>query len=76
MTSAETKRLEVLRQIGDVVGDRQYLNSAKSRSVRAEVARLLRDGLIEPCDRDGEPGYRRTLAGDEAVLGEGRDGRP
>ncbi len=67
MTAAEAKRLEVLRHIGDVIGDRQYLNSAQSRSVRVEVARLLRDGLIEPCDRDGEPGYRRTTAGDDAL---------
>ncbi len=67
MTAAEVKRLEVLRRIGDVIGDRQYFNSSQSRSVRTEVARLLRDGLIEPCDRDGEPGYRRTAAGDEAL---------
>ncbi len=67
MTTAEVRRLEVLRRIHDVVYDRLYDNVSTSRSVKPEVTKRVKEGLIEPCDRDGEPGYRRTEAGDEAL---------
>lgn len=65
--TAEEDRLEVLRRIRDVYGHdgpRLYESSTQSRSVRAEVGRLLRDGLIVKVDRDGEEGFERTAAGD------------
>lgn len=67
MTTAAIRRREVLNRIRDVVGDRLYDNMDRGRSVRVEVAKLLADGLIERCDRDGEPGYRRTAAGNAAL---------
>lgn len=75
MAAAEEKRREVLRRIHDVIhhpdGPRIYDSVSKSRSVRAEVWKLLALCLIEPCDRDGEPGYRRTAAGDEYLAANG-----
>lgn len=74
MTNAEAKRREVLRRIQDTyrhaTGPRLYDSMSKSRSVRAEVYMLEQLGLIEPCDRDGAPGWRRTAAGDAHLAGE------
>lgn len=68
MTIAETKRLNVLRRIEDVIqhptGPRIHESMTRSLSVRPEVYALLDAALIEPCVRDGEAGYRRTTAGD------------
>ncbi len=73
MTAAEEKRREVLRRIRDVLdhhdGPRLYDSISKSRSVRTEIAKLIDDGLIEPCERDGDAGYRRTAEGDEYLKG-------
>lgn len=67
MTRAEEKRIEVMRRIRDVIhhatGPRLHDNVSVSRSVRPEVYKLLQDGLIEPCDRDGDVGYCLTTAG-------------
>ncbi len=69
MTKAQASRREVLRRIHDVLdhwdGPRLYDSMTRSRSVAAEIAKLAGLGLIEPCVRDGEAGYRRTVAGDE-----------
>jgi hypothetical protein len=67
-TEAEVRRLTVLRRIGDVVGDRMYESMTESRSVRSELVRLERDGLIERyIDAANEPCWRRTTAGDERL---------
>lgn len=66
-TEAESRRLAVLRRIGDVIGEQMYESMSKSRSVKTELARLERDGLIERHVRDGEPCWRRTTAGDERL---------
>ncbi len=75
MTKAEQKRLEVLHRITDVLhhpdGPRLHDSMTVSRSVRPEVYQLLQWGLIEPCDRDGENGYRRTAAGDRHLASGG-----
>lgn len=72
MSLAEHRRLTVLRRINDVIqhvtGPRLHESSSTSRSVRPEVYKLLADGLIERCDRDGESGFRRTAAGDARLL--------
>ena len=68
---AEHRRLTVLRRIADVIhhanGPRLHDSVSTSRSVRPEVYKLIQDGLIEPCDRDGDVGYRRTAAGDARI---------
>lgn len=64
MSIAEEKRRTVLREIGDVYGDRLYISSSKTRSVRAEVEWLLRQSFIEADERDDGPGWRRTDDGD------------
>lgn len=73
MATAEEKRREVLRRIQNVIehatGPRMHDSMTRSQSVTAEIGRLISDGLIEPCERDGEEGYRRTIAGDEYLKG-------
>ncbi len=73
MATAEEKRREVLRRIQDTcrhpTGPRLHESMTKSRSVRPEVYMLEQLGLIEPCDRDGERGWKRTAAGDEYLKG-------
>ncbi len=74
MTAAEEKRREVLRRIHDVLdhwdGPRLYDSIPRSRSVAAEIVKLAGLGLIEPCIRDSEAGYRRTAAGDAYLEGQ------
>lgn len=65
--SLSEKHLLVLRRVRDVYGDRIYENASQSRSVRAQVDYLARHGLIEPHDRDGESGWARTAAGNDAL---------
>ncbi len=74
MSAAEEKRLNVLRNIHDVLehptGPRIHQSMTQSLSVHREVEVLLRKRLIERCHRNGEPGFRRTATGD-AYLGGG-----
>lgn len=68
LTTADRKRLAVLRRINDVFGDptgsRLYDSSSVSRSVRAEVRQFEAWNLIERyVDDEDQPLYRLTAAG-------------
>lgn len=66
-TKAEARRLEVLRRIRDVTGDRLYDSMSESRSVAGDLAKLHRDGLVEHDRWAGEWTWRRTKAGQEVL---------
>jgi hypothetical protein len=72
VSDAQLRRDQVLGHITDVFGDRLYESASQSRSVRPELQRLERDGLIEPYWREGEKRWRRTLAGEDAFHGGSR----
>lgn len=64
MTTADRKRLAVLRNIHNVFSDRLYESSQKSRTVQAECAWLSARGLIEAYyDEECESRYRITHEG-------------
>lgn len=64
MTTADRKRLAVLRNIHNVFADRLYESSTVSRPVSAETAWLAQRGLVEAyTDGEGEQRYRITDAG-------------
>ncbi len=64
MTTADRKRLAVLRNIHNVFSDRLYESSQVSRTVHAETAWLSSRGLIVAyVDEDHEHRYRITDAG-------------
>lgn len=67
MTTADRKRLAVLRNLSWVYGDQMYESSQKSRTVRTEVEWLLTHGFAERYIYDEERRVRITDAGQEQL---------